>query len=129
MKIGCTDSDAPVPKSLFKSGVPPEILFGLQRRQRLSGKRIESKNLVLAAGWTEPRRHARVQRRVCFVDLVTARDSIGPNVTELVEVIEASAGDENEIVDVYCRLQKSRDLLRLVPNECWAKQHERTFLS
>src|SRR5438045_8459600 len=95
MKIGCTDSDAPVPKPLLNSCVPSEILFWLQRLER-SGTRVKAKNLVLTARRTETGRNARVQRRVGLVDLVTPGNPICPNIVELIEMIEASDSDENE---------------------------------
>ena len=127
MKIGCTDGDASVPKPLLNSCVPPEILFWLQRLER-SRSRVKAKNLVLTARRTESGRDARVQRCVRLIDLVTARDPIRPNIPELIEVIDSSTRDKNEIVDIDGRLQISGDLFRFVANERWAKQHEWPFL-
>src|SRR6266513_1234689 len=122
VKIGRTDSDAPVPKPLLNSRVPSEILFWLQRLKR-SRTGVKAKNLVLTAWRTKSGRDAGVQRRVRLVDLVTAGDSICPDVAKLIEVIDASAGNEHEVADVRGRLQKSGDLFRFVANECWPKQH------
>src|SRR5881398_1965132 len=107
MKISRANRYALFPKPLLESDVPPEILFRLQRLER-SRSGIKAKDLVLAARRTEARCYARMQRRVRLVDLVTARYAVSPNIAELIEVIEPSAGDENEIVDVDGRLQKSR---------------------
>ena len=41
-----------------------------------------------------------MQRRVRLVDLVTAGETICPDIAELIEMIEAPTGDENEIVDL-----------------------------
>ena len=49
--------------------------------------------IVLTAWRTEPGRHTGVQNCVCPVDLVTAGDAISPDTAELIEVIEAAAGD------------------------------------
>src|SRR5437588_12511456 len=117
MKISRADTYSPIPKTLFESNIPSKIFFRLQRRQWLSRIRIKPENLVLAARRTESGRHACVQRRVRFVDLITARRAIGPNVSELIEVIDASAGIENEMVDVERGLQKSRDLFGFVADE------------
>ena len=74
-----------------------------------------------------------MQRRVRLFDLVTAGDSISPNIAELIEVIEASASDENQIVDIHGRLQKSRDLFDAVANKSrlWSEglRDEWPFLS
>src|SRR5437764_15420500 len=99
MKIGRADGHASIPESLLETSVPGKIFFRLQRRQRLTRIWVEAKNLVLTAWRTESGRDTRVQRRVRLVNLVTARDPICPNVAELVEVIDSSAGDKNHIVN------------------------------
>src|SRR6266480_2342385 len=58
-----------------------------------------------------------MQRRVRLVDLVAARESIRPNVAELVEVIVASAGHENQIVDLGRRFEKARRFLSMIAYE------------
>src|ERR1700693_2456422 len=58
-----------------------------------------------------------MQRRVRLVDLVTARDSISPNITELIEVIDTPASDENQIVDIHGPLQKSANFPSEITNE------------
>src|SRR2546421_13084397 len=100
MKISRADTYSAIPKTLFESDIPSKIFFRLQRRQWLTWIRIEPENLVLTARRTESGRHACVQRRVGFVDLVAACEPISPNVAELIEAIDSSAGDENKVVDV-----------------------------
>src|SRR5437588_8558138 len=99
MKISRAYRHALFPKPLLKSRVPPKTLFRLQRLQRLSRVRIESKDLVLAARRTEARRHTRVQRRVRPVDLIATRDPVSPNIAELIEMIDPSTGDEDQVVN------------------------------
>ena len=97
MKISRINRHAPVPNPLFETNVPTEILFRSQSK-------IHSKNLVLTTRRAESGRDTRVQCRVRFVDLVTAGDPIGPDVAELIEVIDPAPGDQDEIVDVRSRL-------------------------
>ena len=61
-----------------------------------------------------------MQRCVCLVDLVTAGNAISPHATELIEIIEPAASDKDQILDWrQRRLQKSRDLLRVVADKSW----------
>src|SRR5205085_1420901 len=94
-----TDRHSLVPKSLFESRVPADAFLRLQWRQRLTRIRIEPEDFVLTARRTETFGDARVQRRVGFVDLVTARNAVRPHVAELIEMIDATAGDEKQVVD------------------------------
>src|SRR5207244_11722460 len=98
-----------LPKLLPDTDVPAEIFFRVQIR-------VVAENLVLTAGRTEPRRNARVQRRVRLFDLVTACNTIGPHATELVEMVEPAASDKDQTLD-WCqrRLRKARDLLCAAP--------------
>src|SRR6266567_1064634 len=60
-----------------------------------------------------------MQRRIRFLDLVTACESIGPDVAELIEMIEASTGNERPVGErSHGRLQKSRRFLRAIADEC-----------
>src|SRR5205807_9166019 len=94
---------------------------------------IHSEDFVLTARRTEACPDARMKRRVRFVDLVTASESIRPNVAELIEVIVASAGDENQIVDLGCRFKKARRFLSMIAHERRLRpkslQNERQLLS
>ena len=92
MKISQADCHPVFPEPLLYTHVPTQIVFRLQSE-------IVPENLVLTARRTEPRRNAGMQRCVCLVDFVTPREPISPDATELVEVIEASARDKNQIVD------------------------------
>jgi len=58
-----------------------------------------------------------MQRCVRLVDLVTAGTAIGPDVTELIEMIQTAAGDENEFVDINSGLQESSRFLRMIADE------------
>ena len=59
-----------------------------------------------------------MQRRVRFVDLVTARYAPSPNIAELIEPIDPAAGDEDQIMNRGQRcLQKSGDLFGFVADE------------
>ena len=62
-----------------------------------------------------------MQRCVCLVDLVTAGKAIGPDVAELIEMIQTAAGDENEIVDINSGLQESGRFLRMIADEGWLR--------
>ena len=59
-----------------------------------------------------------MQGHISLFDLVTASDAIGPNIAELIEVIESSPGDEHQVLD-WCqrRLQKGADLPGVVAHE------------
>src|SRR5439155_25030768 len=92
VKISHANGDAILPKLLPDTDVPPEIVFRFQSE-------IVPENFVLTARRTESRRHAGMQCCVCPVDFITAGESISPNTAELIEVIEAPACDENQIVD------------------------------
>src|SRR5438876_1406845 len=60
-----------------------------------------------------------MQRRICLVDLVTAREPVRPDVAELIEMIEASAGDKGPVRQrSHGRLQKSGCFLRLIADGC-----------
>src|SRR5207302_6255748 len=98
MKISRANRYTLFPKPLLESDVPPEILFRLQRLER-SRSGIKAKDLVLAARRTEARCYARMQRRVGLVDLITICDPIRPNIAELIEMIDSSNGDKDQIVD------------------------------
>ena len=83
---------------------------------------IVPEDFILAAWRTESRPHAGMQRYVCLLDLVTARKPIRPDAAELVEVIEAPAGDEDQIFNRrYGRLQESSDLLSVIADERWLR--------
>src|SRR5882672_5445192 len=69
-----------------------------------------------------------MQCRIRLVDLVTAGDPVRPNVAELIEVIDPPASDQDDVVNVRRRLQKSRDLFDAIANPRWPEQDERTFL-
>jgi hypothetical protein len=74
-----------------------------------------------------------MQRCVCLVDLVTAGKTIGPHVTELIEMIEAPARDEDQVFDRRrSRLQKSGCLLGMIAYKGWLwpknLQNERALL-
>src|SRR5438552_19189759 len=71
-----------------------------------------------------------MQRRVRLVDLVTPREPISPDPTELVKVIETSARDEDQIFNGrQCRLQKAGNLLRAIADESRPEQNKRTLLA
>ncbi len=70
-----------------------------------------------------------MQCRVGLVDLVTSCDAIRPNVAELIEAIDPSAGDENEIIDVCRRLQKSANLCGEIADKRRTEQNERPLLA
>src|SRR5882762_2270676 len=111
MKIGQADDDPILPEPLFDADVPAKIVFRCQSE-------IVPENFVLTTRRTKSCRHARMQCCVCPVDFITAGESISPNTAELIEVIEAPACDENQIVDRHQRsLQKSGDLLRVIAHE------------
>src|SRR5580700_3007428 len=127
MKVGQIERNAILPKLLPDADVPAEIFFRLQIR-------VVAENLILTARRTEPRRNARVQRCVCLVDFVAARDSISPDTAELIEMIETPAGDEDQILDRrQRRLHKAGDLLSVVADEGWLwperLRNERALLS
>src|SRR4030095_4307777 len=88
VKISQADGDSVFPEFLSDPDVPAQISFGLQPK-------IISENFVLTAWWTESRCHTGMQCCICPVDLVAAGDTISPYATELIEVIEPSAGDKN----------------------------------
>src|SRR5207244_7200507 len=92
VKISHANGDAILPKLLPDTDVPPEIAFRFQSE-------IVPENFVLTARRTESRRHAGMQRRVCLVDLVPAREAVCPDAAELIEVIETSTRDKNQIFD------------------------------
>src|SRR5437763_902428 len=91
MKISNSNSYSIFPKPLLDTNVPTEIFFRFESE-------IIPENLVLTAWRTEPGSDTRVQGGVCPINLVTASEAIRPHVTELVEVIEAPASDENQHV-------------------------------
>src|SRR5207244_5033520 len=67
---------------------------------------------------TESGRHTGVQNCVCPVDLVTAGDAISPDAAELIEVIEAAAGDKDQILNRrQRRLQESGDLFGVIAHK------------
>ncbi len=92
VKISRADRYTPIPKSLLNARVPSKILFRIEIG-------VVSENFILAARRTKSRGDAGVQRRVRLVDLVTARDTISPNVAKLIEMIDSSTGDEDQIVN------------------------------
>src|SRR5437899_9821211 len=117
MKISRTNRDSVFPESLFDADVPAEIFFRPQPK-------IHPKNFVLTARRTESGRHARMQRCVRLLDLVTASESISPNVSELIEIIETPPRDEDEIVDVNGGLQEAGHLLGVIADKrrLWTKR-------
>src|SRR5439155_1836251 len=50
-------------------------------------------------------------------DLVTASESISPNISELIEIIETPSRDEDEIVDVNRSLQEAADFLGVIADK------------
>src|SRR6478609_3445065 len=126
MKVRQIERNAILPKLLPDADVPAEIFFRLQIR-------VVTENNVLTAWRTETRRNARVQRRVCLVDLIAACNAISPHAAELVEIIEPAAGDKDQILDWrQRRLHKARDLLRVVADKSWLRperlRNERALL-
>src|SRR4029077_12230024 len=95
MKIGRANRNPLCPKALFDAGIPAETFFRFQRRQRLAGIRVESKDFVLTARWTKTFGDACVKSRVRLADEVTAGLTPGPDIAELIEVIEPAATNEN----------------------------------
>ena len=73
----------------------------MSQPRTFSGSKSEvvPENFVLTARRTETGRDTRVQSRVRFVDLVAAGKAIGPDVAELIEMIETSASDEDQVFD------------------------------
>ena len=94
VKIGQANRHATAAQSsCLDANVPTQIVFRFQSE-------IVPENFVLTAWRTESGRHAGMQRRVRLVDLVTAGEPISPDTAELIEVIETSAGDKNQIFDL-----------------------------
>ena len=123
MKISQAESHTLFPKPLLNADVPTEIFFRLQIW-------VVAKDFVLTAGRTESSRHTRVQRCIGLVDLITASDAIRPDAAELVEVIEAPAGHEDQIFDRgKRRLRETCDLIGVIANERGTKQYKRAFLT
>jgi hypothetical protein len=59
---------------------------------------------------------------VCPVDLVTASDAISPDAAELIEVIEAAAGDKDQILNWrQRRLQESGDFFGVIAYKRWLR--------
>ena len=81
-----------LPQLLSDSDVPTEVLFRFQAE-------VVSENFVLTAWRAEASTDAGMQNGIRFVDFVTAGKTIGPNAAELIEVIETSASDEDQIFD------------------------------
>src|SRR5436305_4845685 len=70
-----------------------------------------------------------MQRRIGLIDLVAARNPIGPNVAELIEMIESPAGDKNQIVDRrQSHLQKSSKVGDAITDEGRTKRRKRPLL-
>src|SRR6266513_5470430 len=84
VEISRAESDPLVPKSLLDSCVPAEIAFRFQPE-------IVAENLVLTARWGKSGRDARVDGSVGFANEVTGRFPPGPNVAELIEMIEPAS--------------------------------------
>ena len=122
VKISCAERGSIFPEPLLESDVPAKIFFRLKVK-------VVAENFVLTARRTKSGCDARMQGRVRFVDLVTARDAVSPDVPELVEFIEASTGDENQILDVRGCLQKHRVFFHLIADECRPEQDERPLLT
>src|SRR5437773_1957016 len=70
-----------------------------------------------------------MQRCACLVDLVTGGAAIGPDVAELIEMIQTAAGDENEIVDINSGLQESSRFLRMIADESRLRIENRVGVS
>src|SRR5581483_1416309 len=112
MEISRPGRDPFIPKALLDARIPAETFL---RPQRVG--LILTKDHVLRARRTESGRDARVQRRVCLVDLVTARETIRPNLAVLIELRVATAADQNEIVDLSGRFREDRPLFRMIADE------------
>ena len=88
MKISEANRHAIFEEPLLDTNVPSEVVFRFQSK-------IVAEDLVLTAWWTESSRHAGMQCRVRLLDLIAARKSISPDAAELIEVIEATACNED----------------------------------
>ena len=70
-----------------------------------------------------------MQCRICLVDLVAARDSVGPDVSELIEVIDPAPRDKDEVVNRrQRRLQEAGRLICVITDEGWPKNYKGPFL-
>src|SRR4030095_12469319 len=90
MKIGQANVDAILPQLLSDSDVHSEVLFRFQAE-------VFSENLVLAAWRTEPSTDTGMHNGICFVEFIAACKAIGPNAAKLIEVLETSPSDEDQI--------------------------------
>ena len=115
MKISQADANAVLPELLSDPDVPAQVSFGFESE-------VISENFVLTAWRTESGRHTGVQNCVCPVNLVSAGDAISPDAAELIEVIEAAAGDKDQILNRrQRRLQESGDFFRVIAYKCWLR--------
>src|SRR5689334_12270645 len=111
MKISRVDEGTIVPKLLPNAGVEPTNLFRLEVR-------IVAENFVLAGWRTEPGRITRMQNRVRNRKFVITRDPPGPDATELVEVIVATAANQSQALEWNNGgLHESCDLLGVIADE------------
>ena len=126
MKIGRTEPDPVVPKRLLESRVPSEVFFRLEPE-------IVSKNLVLAARGAESGCDAGMKRPGWFEDVI-AGHTVGPDISELIEMIETPARHQGQIGERrHGYLQETRGLLGMVADEFRLRsedlQNKRAFLS
>src|SRR5204863_7895799 len=66
---------------------------------------------------------------VRLVDLVTAGETIRPNIAVLIERRVSRAADQDQIFDLRGRFEKSRRLIRMIADEFRTEQNKRPLLS
>src|SRR4029077_7265925 len=88
VEISCAENNAFVPKSLLDSRVPAQIAFGLESE-------IHSENLVLTTGRRKSGGCAGVRGGFGLADEIAGCFPPGPDVAELIEIIEAASANEN----------------------------------